>query len=81
MEDFEEDYEEDMMVLVAGEDGKAEIKMASEIEKQRENQNEIIVEFIKENVKLFSDFLTKKGITEDDFNKGIIHKKPKQVKE
>jgi hypothetical protein len=37
-------------------------------EKTIENQQEIISEFVRENISLFNKFLIKKGITEEEFN-------------
>lgn len=77
-EDYDEDDgDDDGMVLCFGEDG-PEVKMASELEEIENNKMEIITEFIKENVESFKKFLDKKGLTEDDFNKGIKEKEKGQ---
>jgi hypothetical protein len=74
MEDYyDEDYEDEEsepMVLSFGNDGKAEIKMASDLKEQEENQSEIINEFIRQNLELFKEFLDKNNCSEEDFNNG-----------
>lgn len=71
-DDFnEEENDEDSggFILSFDEEGKgAKLTSKKDYENTIEKQQEIITEFIKENVKLFNKFLEKKGITEEEFN-------------
>ncbi len=63
-----EDDESDGLILSIGDDGKPKLIKQSDYENTIEKQQEIMTEFIKDNVELFKSFLEKKGISEEDFN-------------
>jgi len=73
-EDYDKDYEDeeksDGIVLTFGNDGKAKAIKQSDYENNIEKQQELITEFIRENLELFKKFLDKKGISEEEFNGG-----------
>jgi len=65
------DYEEesDGIILSFDEEGKGpKLISKKDYEDSIENQQKIIMEFLKENVELFNKFLKKKGISEEEFN-------------
>lgn len=73
-EEYDDDEEEDSggFILSFDEEGKgAKLTSKKDYEDTIEKQQELITEFIKENVGLFSEFLKKKGITEEEFNNGF----------
>jgi hypothetical protein len=70
-EDYGEDEDEGSNSMVLSfSDGEAKIETKEDYEKAIENKENIIMQFMKENAKLFSEFLKNKGISEEDFNSG-----------
>ena len=69
-ENFEDDEEESNgFILSFDEEGKgAKLTSKKDYEANIERQQELIVEFIRENLELFKKFLDKKGISEEEFN-------------
>ena len=79
-EDFEEDEDEEDggIILSFNEEGKeAKLTLKKDYENTIKKQQEVIIEFIKENIKLFNKFLKKKEITEEEFNGEEIKLKEK----
>jgi len=77
----EDEEESDGLILSFGKDGKVDAIKQSDYENTIEKQQEIIMEFMKENGELFSKFLEKKGISEDEFNGKIKDTKITALKE
>jgi len=71
-DEYDEDENSEGFVLSIGDDGKAKVETQEDFNSQRDNQQELVNEFIRENLEGFKKFLDKKGISEDDFNKGLI---------
>ena len=84
-EEFEDDDEDSEdsggFILSFDEEGKgAKLISNKDYEDNIENQQKIIMEFLEENVKLFNEFLKKKGISEEEFNGGKARYSSQEVK-
>lgn len=68
----DEDDEEGFILSFDDEKGTPKITSVKDHENALENQQKIVMMFLKENNNLFIKFLEKKGISEEDFNEGRI---------
>jgi len=72
--DYDDEYEDeddsDSLILSFGEGGDARIQRRGDFENCISKQQDLIKDFIGENLGIFKKFLNKRGISEDDFNSG-----------
>ena len=68
-DEYEDEEESEGLILSFDKEGKgAKLTSKKDFDNAIEKQQELITEFIKENVELFKKFLEKKGISEKEFN-------------